>query len=573
MEERLEEERTGLVLLLAGGIFACTWVIWAAGEAAAVLFRGEVTGAGWKDTLAVGPGLVSHWEDPALAWPAGAREALPGPVALWSVLILFFVVAAGVGGAAVSLARSVGFFPRDGKVPGDVAWAVPRDLVRLRVSRPQPDRVSLGTIPAVRNRILAAEKNRGVCVIGAPRSGKSYRVVRPAALERDAGSVVITSVRADILDATYDVRKTRGNVHVFDPAGCTGRTQSRWSPITGCADWETALDMATWLTNTPAARSGQDGEGGFWEVSAADILAPLLYLADVHAAYLASTPAGGGVPRLLQWLLGFAAKGEIRKSIEERMLATDDVYAETVADTLLYLWGQDERLLSNVLATARGALSAYRKPSVQKSADMTGGPVIDPEKLLKEQETLYVVSDAIQQTVLTPVFTALVQSVIREAYRQALQHASGALPHGLLLLLDEAANIAPIPGLPTIASTAAGHNITLVTVYQDLSQIQQRYGEYQARTLLNNHEALMLLPGNADSRTLETFSRLMGDTKVARASHSYSKREGLFSTPQRSKHINMEHRRLASPEFLRTLPPGTAVVIYRGLPPARVQLR
>jgi type IV secretion system protein VirD4 len=42
----------------------------------------------------------------------------------------------------------------------------------------------------------------------------------------------------------------------------------------------------------------------------------------------------------------------------------------------------------------------------------------------------------------------------------------------LLIVLDEAANTAPVPDLDVIASTGAGQGIQLVTVFRDLAQVE-----------------------------------------------------------------------------------------------------
>ncbi len=42
-------------------------------------------------------------------------------------------------------------------------------------------------------------------------------------------------------------------------------------------------------------------------------------------------------------------------------------------------------------------------------------------------------------------------------------------------MLDEAANVAPIPDLDALASTGAGQGIQLVTVFQDIAQVNARY--------------------------------------------------------------------------------------------------
>ena len=84
----------------------------------------------------------------------------------------------------------------------------------------------------------------------------------------------------------------------------------------------------------------------------------------------------------------------------------------------------------------------------------------------------------------------------------------------LLVVLDEAAHIAPLPELDGLAATCASHGIQLVTVWQDLAQVRARYGA-RAPTVLNNHRAKLFLPGIADPDTLEYASRLIGDEEVS----------------------------------------------------------
>jgi type IV secretion system protein VirD4 len=74
-----------------------------------------------------------------------------------------------------------------------------------------------------------------------------------------------------------------------------------------------------------------------------------------------------------------------------------------------------------------------------------------------------------------PLFSGLVTRVIEAAYDRAARQGRPLDPP-LLVVLDEAANVAPLAELDVLASTAAGHGIQLVTVWQDLAQLTARYG-------------------------------------------------------------------------------------------------
>jgi type IV secretion system protein VirD4 len=150
----------------------------------------------------------------------------------------------------------------------------------------------------------------------------------------------------------------------------------------------------------------------------------------------------------------------------------------------------------------------------------------------------------------------------------AYEHAAlqGRLDPPLLLVLDEAANIAPLRDLAQIASTAAGLGIQLVTVWQDRAQITARYGPHAA-TVVNNHRAKLVLSGITDASTTGDIAQVIGDTEVVRRSITVDA-DGRTSAT-RSTHS----QQLASAADLRQLRPFEGVLVYGHLPPIALRLR
>src|SRR5262249_49703958 len=118
-----------------------------------------------------------------------------------------------------------------------------------------------------------------------------------------------------------------------------------------------------------------------------------------------------------------------------------------------------------------------------------------------------------EQRRLQPLFATLVQQIAARAYERATE-TGRPLDPPLLLVLDECANIAPLRELATLASTGAGQGIQLVSVFQDLAQINAVYGRDRAPTIVSNHRAKVILSGVADAQTLDYVSRLLGDEEV-----------------------------------------------------------
>jgi type IV secretion system protein VirD4 len=136
----------------------------------------------------------------------------------------------------------------------------------------------------------------------------------------------------------------------------------------------------------------------------------------------------------------------------------------------------------------------------------------------------------------------------------------------LLMVLDEAANIAPLSDLDALASTAAGHGVQLVTIWHDLAQINARYGP-RATTVVNNHRSKLFLSGISDPATLDYASHLIGDEEIVLPATTRGGAGGSSTTHSTSL------RRLAPPDRLRRISPGHGVLVYGDLPPARLRLR
>jgi type IV secretion system protein VirD4 len=420
--------------------------------------------------------------------------------------------------------------------PATSGWARRRDLRALAVTRPTPGRLTLGY---ARRTLLAAERRASLVVLGPSQSGKTRGLAIPAVLDWD-GPVVATSVKTDLVRDTIAGRMARGPAWVYDPTGATGLRTTTWSPLAACTAWQGARRTAAWLCNGGrASMGGGGGDEDFWYAAAAKLLAPYL---------LAAAVAGYDVGRLVQWI-DAQEEDEVAVILDRHPEARAAAWAS---------WNRDDRTRSSVFTTAEMVLEAFADPAVLRSAATSE---IDPTRLLSgDRATLYVCAPGHEQERLRPVFATLLHTVITAAYE------AGELDPPLLIVLDEAANIAPLRDLDAIASTAAGHGIQLVTVWQDLAQLRARYGE-RAATVVNNHRAKIVLSGISDPSTLDYASRLIGDAEVGEQSDT------VDAAGRRSTTRSRRERRLAPGAELRRIGPGHGVLVYGHLRPARIRLR
>jgi type IV secretion system protein VirD4 len=535
-----------VMLALIAGAAALAAAVWLWGGLAGVMF-----GGGWPHIAAgqlpaVMVRLPSRLGHPAAAWPPDVRAQLPDATGFYGALI----VLAAATAATVAGAGRAGLLAWLGRSSPGARWARAGELRALH-GRARSGRLALGRC---HGRLLYAEQRHALVAFGPPQSGKSAGLAVPALLEWD-GPAVASSIKTDLLSSTLARRRALGPVLVFDPFELSGADQSTWSPLRGASTWDGALEVA-WRLAAAGELDQRGIEGGdFWAIAAEQRLAPLLFTA-------ACTDAGMGA--VVRWAYGQGSRDLYEALSQLTGSARDEDELEgahAAYDAVRAFEAQADRTRSSIEATAQGLLRAYRFARVLRSARSCE---ITPDALLNERATLYLIGDAKASKLLRPIFLALLSEIVDRAYERATL-AGGRLELPLLLCLDEAGNVAPLPNLAEIASTAPSHNIQLVSIFHDLAQARSRYGK-QAETVVNSHRARMLLPGVADLDTLRYFSGLAGEEEIRETTRTVDAGGG-------SRTIGVRRRPLVAPEALRQLAPGHALLLYGRTAPAEVRLR
>jgi type IV secretory pathway TraG/TraD family ATPase VirD4 len=519
---------------LAGTLFGRGWPAAATSQLPSVLLR-----------------IPGHLSNPAEAWPPTTRFELPGPIGFYATL---GILAAAAMALALASRRFVGLR----RAGTGARWATGAELRHLRHTalgrRPHLAEGGRLVLGSRRGRPLFTEQCHAVVAFGPPQSGKSAGLAVPALLEWP-GPALASSIKTDLLAVTLARRRALGAVFIFDPFKLSGGATHTWSPLHAAATWDGALEVA-WRLAAAGDLDHRGVEGGdFWAVAAEQRLAPLLYTA---------SRSGAGIRTLVRW-----AYGQGGRELDEALARlageaqTEDELADAHAayDAVRAFEAQADRTRASIEATAQALLRAYRFSRVARSAD---GSQISTERLLDGSGTLYLIADAKTSKLLRPIFVALVGDVVDRAYERATL-AGGRLELPLLLCLDEAGNVAPLPNLAEIASTAPSHNIQLVSIFHDLAQARSRYGR-QAETVINSHRARMLLPGIADLETLRYFSGLVGEEEI----REITRTTGAGGT---SRSTGRRRRPLVAAEALRQLPDRHALLVYGRIAPVELRLR
>ena len=561
-DEAWQSALTTAVLLLA----AAAGLVLVTGHLATWMFE-----HGWpRYDVADAPGIVrrvvEHPDDPAAAWaPVNRGVQPPGAVAWWAVYLLFvsrLVTLASVSrrigarlAGALSPSNAGGWVPwRDPRRQRDgTRWASWRDQRRLRPRRDDEAAVVVGCSahqPAVarfvqvltgiggRRRLVVRDRH-SLLLIGPSNSGKSSAVAIPAILEWP-GLVVVASPKATVIDHTIGWRSRLGDVHVFDPGDATRFRGSGWSPLEGCGTWTGARRAAQDLAAAAQAAAQV-------EPDALPVPVPTHAVAKALAPYLfAAALTNRKVADLAYWL--------DREERDDVLAELETAHPDVAFAHLQAVFRLEEALRVAVFESLRTLFEPYLDPHVARSAEQH--EIVADELLDGGAHTLYVTSPYHSRERLRPICAAVLRQIVTRAYEQAA--ASGRpLARPALLVLDEGAAIAPTADLETVASSAALSGLQVVTLFQDVAQIQRRY-RGQAAAVVNNHRAKLYLPTRFDFATVSGADGADGGDGAAEAD----------PVPEA-----VLRRALLPPAHARLLAEGEGVLLYGNLAPIRTRLR
>jgi type IV secretion system protein VirD4 len=543
-----EENR---IYWLAGAVVAAVVVaIWLIGALSMTIFGSGAAPLSLYELVSTTLRLPLHFADPRAAWPKGARASLPGPIGFYSTAVLVLSALLGLALAAHRALQRLGLgelISGGRRRPPSARMASKKDLRSLLVASSQPGRLTLGRY---KGSLLAAEERQSVIVFAPTQAMKTTGFAIPALLEWE-GPVLATTIKNDLLAPTLRRREELGEVMVFDPAHATnGVPRSRATPLWGATSWRGALRVAHWLME--ASRLGHSSglkDADFWAATGTKLLAPLLFAAAKNERTIESVVA---------WLDEGpeANESEVCELLKKAGVPeAERAWMATV--------NREERQRASVYTTAEMAMSAFADPKVISE---TGGADYNPAALLDgSANTLFLCAPKGEQARLRPLFSMVVQELL--AVVEEL-HATTEKPLDppLLLLLDEAANIAPIPNLDEVASTGAGMGVQLLSIFHDFAQGQVRFGN-RFLTTVNNHAAKIVGSGSSDPETTSYFSKIIGTGAFEQRSRTAGE-QGRRSTTE-----GETYRDLAPASVQREAEPGTGHLVYRHLRPTNFSLR
>ena len=391
--------------------------------------------------------------------------------------------------------------------------------------------------------------------------GKTYRVLSRAALNAP-GALIVTSTKADLLDVIAEQRSRKGRVWVFDLLDLVSWPERMtWDVLHGCEDSAIARARASQLVRggrkNAHTAGGGDSNAEFFQGRARTVL----------QAYLHAAALSGGkytIADVLSWAANLESDNTAEKILRDHPDA-DPLLMERLSSAVT---GASDTV-SSIRQTLDDSLDALSLSRINRQfMPVEGRPTFDPDAFVRSTDTLAIIADDNDPTDVTHLVALLVDAVFLSAKRAARRTASGRLSPPLRAVLDEVANICPLPTFPAMLSDLRGYGVQIIYGLQGRAQTQKVWGKEGAQMIVDNSAGQLVLGGVKDADQLEDLSKLAGMVDVA----SVSTQVRDHGMNRGNQTLAEQEKRVLRPEEISRLGTEEGLLVTGDVPPLVVHL-
>ena len=359
------------------------------------------------------------------------------------------------------------------------------------------------------------------------RSGKGVGMVIPTLLTWP-NSVFVNDPKGEAFALSAGFRLAAGQVVMkFEPS-CTDGTSARWNPLEEIRIHSNFDVQDAQMIMSMVCDPNGGGLEDYFDKAAFEFLMGL----SLHMRYAEKNGSMEGIALFLgdpNWDSDKQMYEHMKTAIhdpEGKMGWKDSngKFTKThpiVANTAQTMLNKEDKDRSGVLSTAKSLLSLYLDPIVAKNTSCSDFLVRDLMTGDKPVSLYYVVGPADMERMvpLTRLFYALF--IRRNASDMAFADGRSAKNYTfpLLMIIDEMPSLKKLPILQEALGYVAGYGIRMFMLAQDITQIEELYGDKQA---VDSGAATRIAYAPNKIETAEKLSRMTGKTTVTeeKASHS-----------------------------------------------------
>lgn len=223
-----------------------------------------------------------------------------------------------------------------------------------------------------------------------------------------------------------------------------------------------------------------------------------------------------------------------------------------------------DKTFSSILVSLQAKLGKFDSKDI---AEVTSTDTIDFEEIGNTKTSVYVISSD-THTAYDFLLTIFFAQMIQQLYDEADKQPGGKLKVPTFFILDEFANIGQIPDFDKKISTSRSRKISFSVILQNLDQLEAIYDKAY-ETIMGNCDTHLFLGSNS-TKTVEYFSKALGEKTISRESISKSKdKDGHKSGTSDSEQIMA--RALMTPDELRRMSMDYCIIFEKGIKPVKAK--
>lgn len=399
-----------------------------------------------------------------------------------------------------------------------------------------------------RGRLLRAAGQIGVLVFAPPRSGKGVGFVIPNLLTW-TGSVLVNDIKLANYEATSGRRAAMGQkVYLFAPLDPDGRTHC-YNPLDFVSPRHDRRINDIQAITSKLVVTPQRADP-MWSTEARMLLdALILFLLDVNGR--------ASLGAVYRTVLATPDFNDYLKWALRKHAAKLDPFTVMQFHGFLGKAGKEQ---SGVLSSLKTALSLFSNPYIDRA---TSSSDFDLRDLRRTPTTLYLGVMPRDIARLGPLLNIFVQ----QTFDGLLGQLPGPdEPHALLALLDEFTALGRLENVEKGIGYFASYNIVLAPVIQDLSQLEEVYGQASMDTFLATANIRVAYAQNS-LKTAKYLSDELGYRTVTTRTHS---RAGQ-ARAHRSVSESQSRRELMLPHEIRELSADEQLILVEASPPVKAK--
>jgi len=358
--------------------------------------------------------------------------------------------------------------------------------------------------------LYVPEINRGIAVVGAPGTGKTYSAINPlliSAIQQDFPIVLYDFKYPEQAKIAVYAERMGYDVHIFAPGFAESEVCNPLDFLENQADGENARQLATVINRNFKILESKN-EDGFFGPSGDQLTEAILMLTK-----------GTKYPDILMATQILC----LPHLVPRLQAATLDPWVR-ISFGQLFSSGKSEKTVAGIAATAALMFTRFMKA---KTLGCFMGHTTLPLDLKPKQMIVFGI-DRNRRDVVSPLLCSILQMIISRNIAKRRNEP-------LICCLDELPTIF-LPSLTNFLNESRSEGFVGLLGFQNLSQLEKIYGKESAKAIFGGC-ATKFLFNPAEEESAKIFSEMLGDEdiKYFQKSKSHNSGKTSHSTSEQTK--------------------------------------